>query len=82
MARCSASVIMALIVVLVLTGRAEARRDGKRGGGRAERQQAEELKPGDPAPDFELKKLDGAGKVKLSVFRGKKPVVLIFGSYT
>jgi hypothetical protein len=41
-----------------------------------------QLKPGDMAPDFELKTLDGKRTVKLSSFRGKKPVALIFGSYT
>ena len=40
------------------------------------------LKVGDPAPDFNLKKVHGKGKVKLSSFKGKRPVVLIFGSYT
>ena len=42
------------------------------------------LKVGDPAPDFELK-YEGktkAGTVKLSSFKGKQPVVLVFGSYT
>ena len=38
---------------------------------------------GDTAPDFELTSLDKSQqKVKLSEFRGSKPVVLIFGSYT
>jgi len=40
------------------------------------------LKVGDPAPDFDLKRLDAEGKVRLSSFKSKKPVVLIFGSYT
>ncbi|NOZ24137.1 MAG: redoxin domain-containing protein [Planctomycetes bacterium] len=40
------------------------------------------LKVGDPAPDFNLKRLHDKGKVRLSSFRGKRPVVLIFGSYT
>ena len=40
------------------------------------------LKPGDPAPDFILKTLDGKQSVVLSSFKGKKPVALIFGSYT
>ena len=39
-------------------------------------------KTGDSAPDFELVDVRGENAVKLSVFRGKKPVVLIFGSYT
>ena len=41
-----------------------------------------QLKAGDLAPDFELKTLDGRQTVKLSSFRGQKPVALIFGSYT
>jgi hypothetical protein len=34
------------------------------------------------APDFELKTQDGASSIQLSSFREKKPVVLIFGSFT
>jgi len=37
---------------------------------------------GDRAPDFKLKTLDGRRTVRLSDYRGHKPVVLIFGSYT
>jgi hypothetical protein len=37
---------------------------------------------GDSAPDFSLKTLDGKATVTLSSFKGEKPVVLIFGSYT
>jgi hypothetical protein len=37
---------------------------------------------GDPAPDFLLKTQDGKGLYSLSQFKGKKPVVLIFGSFT
>lgn len=37
---------------------------------------------GKPAPDFTLKTLDGKKEVKLSSFQGKRPVALIFGSYT
>jgi peroxiredoxin len=40
------------------------------------------LKPGDPAPDFALPTLDKSGVVRLASFRGQKPVVLVFGSYT
>jgi len=40
-------------------------------------------KPGDEAPDFELPLLgERARKVRLSSFRAKKPVALIFGSFT
>ncbi len=34
------------------------------------------------APDFALHTQDGKGQVRLSEFRGKKPVVLVFGSFT
>jgi hypothetical protein len=40
------------------------------------------LKVGDPAPDFSLQTLDKKSRVRLSSFRGGKPVVLVFGSYT
>jgi hypothetical protein len=40
------------------------------------------LKPGASAPDFHLKTLDKTSQVSLSDFRGKSPVVLVFGSYT
>jgi hypothetical protein len=34
------------------------------------------------APDFALRTQDGKRQVRLSEFRGKKPVVLVFGSFT
>ncbi len=37
---------------------------------------------GDTAPDFRLVTLDKKSEVSLASFRGSKPVVLIFGSYT
>ncbi len=36
----------------------------------------------DVAPDFELRDVNGENPVRLSDFRGQKPVALIFGSYT
>ncbi len=39
-------------------------------------------RPGDVAPDFELRDAEGENPVRLSGFRGQKPVALIFGSYT
>ena len=39
-------------------------------------------KVGDLAPDFELRTADGLMTVRLSSFRGKKPVVLIFGCFS
>ncbi len=40
------------------------------------------LRPGVTAPDFSLPTLDHKDTVRLSSFRGSKPVVLVFGSYT
>ena len=37
---------------------------------------------GTVAPDFELAKPGGTERIRLSSFRGHKPVALIFGSYT
>lgn len=39
-------------------------------------------KVGDAAPDFTLETLDGTSEVTLSGFQDKRPVCLIFGSYT
>ena len=40
------------------------------------------LAPGTEAPDFRLPTLDHKSEVTLASFRGKQPVVLVFGSYT
>jgi peroxiredoxin len=37
---------------------------------------------GDLAPDFELTDASGNRQIRLSDFRGRKPVALIFGSFT
>jgi hypothetical protein len=39
-------------------------------------------KVGDVAPDFELYDVNGENPIRLSDHRDKKPVALIFGSYT
>jgi hypothetical protein len=39
-------------------------------------------KVGAPAPDFALKTQDTGKLIRLSDFRGKKPVVIVFGSFT
>ena len=39
-------------------------------------------KKGDVAPDVELMDADGQDRVRLSDFQGKKPVALVFGSFT
>lgn len=48
----------------------------------AQRPRDSNLQIGDLAPDFQLFDLDGKNAVKLSSFKGKQPVVLVFGSYT
>ena len=39
-------------------------------------------KVGDVAPDFELRDVTGKNPVRLSDFQGRKPVALVFGSFT
>jgi hypothetical protein len=46
------------------------------------RARAGSVKPGDMAPDFRLPTLDRKETVQLSSYRGSRPVVLVFGSYT
>jgi len=46
------------------------------------RARAGALNAGDAAPDFDLSSVDKSATVRLSSFRGSKPVVLVFGSYT
>lgn len=48
----------------------------------AARRRPPSLKVGDFAPTFKLKALDGKSETDMAAFRGDKPVVLIFGSYT
>ena len=51
------------------------------GAARTERH-PETIRAGAPAPDFLLRSPDGARSVRLTDYRGRQPVVLIFGSYT
>ena len=43
---------------------------------------AQAPKAGDAAPDFELLDVTGLHRLKLSDFKGKRPVALMFGSFT
>jgi hypothetical protein len=70
------AIVVAILVGMLLSVAALGQR------GSSDRPQEGNLKVGDPAPDFDLKRLDEKGTVKLSSFKGKEPVVLIFGSYT
>ena len=75
------AVVCCLALLLLAGGEPQDRRGMKRGKGVPE---------GKEAPDFNLKKLlasdaERTGEaefVKLSDFKNKQPVVLIFGSYT
>jgi len=60
-------------MIVMLAGPFETMWNSARGG---------TLHPGDLAPDFHLKTRDGKSEVSLASFRGSRPVVLIFGSYT
>jgi peroxiredoxin len=44
--------------------------------------QSQSLRIRDQAPDFKLRIKDGQREVQLSSFKGKQPVVLVFGSFT
>jgi hypothetical protein len=70
-----------LLVAAALTTVAGAQAPGK-AKAKAERPQEGRLKPGDEAPNFKLKRLNADEELELASFRGKRPVVLVFGSYT
>ena len=75
----AAGLCLCLLAGAVLAQKKGGRPKGpRRGGPRAQ----DKLKAGDVAPNFTLATLDGKKKVTLSEFRGKRPVALIFGSYT
>jgi hypothetical protein len=59
-------------------GRFASTRRGASAPDRAERR----LESGDPAPDFDLARPKSDSRVRLSSFKGKLPVALVFGSYT
>ena len=69
-----------LLVALVADSLFAQRR--RRVGGRRPARHADTIRKGDVAPDFTLYRLDGDETVRLSEFRGSKPVALVFGSYT
>jgi hypothetical protein len=41
-----------------------------------------DLSVGDASPDFTLRRQGQSGRVTLSSYRGQRPVVLVFGSYS
>lgn len=77
---------IAIYCCATLLAQSQKQNRGGRGGGSADKVPQDHrddntLAPGDPAPDFTLKDLDGHDII-LSSYQGKKPVFLIFGSYT
>ena len=72
----TALIITSLAMMLFTTG-ALAQRDIRSWGRRDTAP-----KVGDMAPTFKLMSHDGTQETDLEQFRGKKPIVLFFGSYT
>ena len=62
-------------------GKTGGNREGPRSFGRSARYD-KAPKVGAVAPIFNLATFDGKRKVSLESFRGKRPVILFFGSYT
>ena len=76
-----------LAVALLIVGTAAARppaggEDRSTGGAPRDKRRDPTPAIGERAPNFQLEALDGGRDVELASFKGSKPVVLIFGSYT
>ena len=76
--------ILSLIVVITTSGALTAQQPGRDGAAKVQRAPREDKGPkaGAVAPVFKLMSLDGKEPFDLESFKGKKPVVLFFGSYT
>ncbi len=66
-----------LALALIYGGTVQAGQPGP-----GDRPQEGKLKTGEAAPEFSLKSPDGKTTFTLADQKGKKPVVLIFGSFT
>ena len=71
-----------MIVLLVAADVALAQQPARRGRPGGDLRMSDTLRVGDVAPDFKLKSKDGSREVQLASFKGKRPVVLVFGSFT
>jgi cytochrome oxidase Cu insertion factor (SCO1/SenC/PrrC family) len=69
-----------MTLALLAAGGALGQQSGGRHGG--DLRMPDTLRVGDVAPDFKLRTKDGSREVQLSSFKGKRPVVLVFGSFT
>ena len=78
--------IALLVILLALSAAivtdAEAQRWRGRGDSMTKQRQDNAPKVGDTAPTFTLQSHDGKSVTSLASFKGEKPVVLFFGSYT
>ena len=68
-----------LVVTFLAATSGFAQRPGRQ---RGDLRMPDTSRVGDVAPDFKLKTKDGSREITLSSFKGKRPVVLVFGSYT
>ena len=80
-------IVTVLAIVAVCTGsffvaRREAMKRGYVKLGKYDIRSEGILQVGDMAPDLELERLDGSGKVRFSHLHSDRPLVLLFGSYT
>ena len=78
-------VILPLFVMffaLSIASDTNAQRKHGRGDRMKQRRQDNAPKVGDSAPTFSLKSHDGKSETTLADYKGEKPVVLFFGSYT
>ena len=81
------SIVATIVIIAVSTGafflaRREAQKRAYIKIGKYDIRSEGILQVGDLAPDLELERLDGSGKVRFSQLHGERPLVLLFGSYT
>ncbi|MCX6909712.1 MAG: redoxin domain-containing protein [Verrucomicrobia bacterium] len=75
----SLGILLTIALLVAANAALGQQRPGQHGG---DLRMPDTLRVGDAAPDFKLKTKDGSREVTLSSFKGKRPVVLVFGSFT